>query len=120
MPSKPPGHGALSVKWPMASIRRLVSGGPSSQEGNDRRIAIARALIHRPHLLILDEATSALDPKTEAAICQTFKELRGQLTILAISHQAAMVEVADRVFQISDGDIKQIPTQAAASAPAVS
>ena len=41
----------------------------------------------------------------EAAICQTLKELRGQLTILAISHQTALVEVSDRVFRILDGNI---------------
>ena len=77
--------------------------------GQRQRIAIARALVHRPQLLILDEATSALDPATEASICQTLKELRGQLTILAISHQTALVEVADRVFRISGGSIVQVP-----------
>lgn len=87
--------------------------------GQRQRIAIARALVHRPQLLILDEATSALDPKTEAAICQTLKELRGQLTILAISHQTALVDVADRVFRISGGSISQLPDRITA-APAAS
>lgn len=81
--------------------------------GQRQRIAIARALVHRPQLLILDEATSALDPETEAAICQTLKELRGQLTILAISHQSALVEVADRVYQISDGNITLVSSRSA-------
>jgi len=88
--------------------------------GQRQRIAIARALVQRPKLLILDEATSALDPKTEASICQTLKELRGQLTILAISHQTALVEVADRVFQISEGSISLIPRRADVGEPAVS
>ena len=83
--------------------------GAKLSGGQRQRIAIARALVHRPQLLILDEATSALDPATEAAICQTLKELRGQLTILAISHQSALVEVADRVYQITAGDITQVP-----------
>ena len=85
--------------------------GAKLSGGQRQRIAIARALIHRPQLLILDEATSALDPKTEAAICQTLKDLSGELTILAISHQAALVDVADRVFQISEGNIVQIPSR---------
>ena len=85
--------------------------GAKLSGGQRQRIAIARALIHRPQLLILDEATSALDPKTEAAICETLKELRGQLTILAISHQAALVDVADRVFRISAGEIKLVTDQ---------
>ncbi len=84
--------------------------GTKLSGGQRQRIAIARALIHRPQLLILDEATSALDPETEASICQTLKELRGQLTILAISHQTALVEVADRVFKISGGSISQVHT----------
>jgi ATP-binding cassette subfamily C protein len=83
--------------------------GTKLSGGQRQRIAIARALVHRPQLLILDEATSALDPQTEASICQTLKELRGQLTILAISHQTALVEVADRVFRISGGSIVQVP-----------
>ena len=85
--------------------------GAKLSGGQRQRIAIARALIHRPQLLILDEATSALDPKSEAAICQTLKELRGQFTILAISHQTALVNVADRVFQIADGKILQVSNQ---------
>ena len=82
--------------------------GAKLSGGQRQRIAIARALVHRPQLLILDEATSALDPETEAAICQTLKELRGKLTILAISHQSALVEVADRVYQIAAGNITQV------------
>jgi ATP-binding cassette subfamily C protein len=93
--------------------------GAKLSGGQRQRIAIARALIHRPQLLILDEATSALDPKTEAAICQTLKELRGQLTILAISHKSALVNVADRVFQISDGSITLVNNQADRVEPAV-
>jgi len=85
--------------------------GAKLSGGQRQRIAIARALVHRPQLLILDEATSALDPETEAAICQTLKELRGQLTILAISHQSALVEVADRVYQIAAGHITQISSR---------
>jgi len=81
--------------------------GAKLSGGQRQRIAIARALVHRPQLLILDEATSALDPETEASICQTLKTLRGQFTILAISHQTAMVNVADRVFRISSGAITQ-------------
>ena len=85
--------------------------GSKISGGQRQRIAIARALVHKPQLLILDEATSALDPKTEAAICRTLNELRGQLTILAISHQSALVDVADRVFQIADGSITLVSSQ---------
>ena len=71
--------------------------------GQRQRIAIARALVHKPKLLILDEATTALDPESEMAICKTLHELRGRLTILAISHQPAVLEVADRAYQLQKG-----------------
>jgi ATP-binding cassette subfamily C protein len=71
--------------------------------GQRQRIMIARALVHNPRLLILDEATSALDPKNEAAIGRTMQELRGGLTILAISHQTALVSAADCVYRLENG-----------------
>jgi ATP-binding cassette subfamily C protein len=71
--------------------------------GQRQRVAIARALAHRPRLLVLDEATSALDPETETAICRTLERLRGELTIIAISHQSPIVDVADRVYRMGDG-----------------
>lgn len=88
--------------------------GAKLSGGQRQRIAIARALIHKPQLLILDEATSALDPHSEAEICETLQTLRGQFTILAISHQSALVNVADRVFKISGGAINQVRGDAVA------
>ena len=61
---------------------------------------IARALVHHPWLLMLDEATTALDPQSEAAICETLRKLRGEQTILAISHQPALLEAAERAYQL--------------------
>lgn len=71
--------------------------------GQRQRIAIARALAHRPKLLILDEATSALDPESEAAVCETLRQLRGHYTILAVSHQSALLKCADQAYSIRDG-----------------
>lgn len=71
--------------------------------GQRQRIAIARALVHKPKLLILDEATSALDPESETAICTTLRQLQGEFTILAISHQPALIQVADRVYRLQSG-----------------
>jgi len=71
--------------------------------GQRQRITIARALVHKPQLLILDEATSALDPISEAEICRSLQELKGKLTILAITHQKALFDAAETVFQLNNG-----------------
>ncbi len=83
----------------------VAERGMALSGGERQRIAIARALARRPKLLILDEVTSSLDPQTEAAICQTLQGLRGGLTILAISHQPAVVEAADRIYRIQSGEV---------------
>ncbi len=80
----------------------LLSGGQR------QRIAIARALVGNPSLLILDEATTALDPVTEASICETLSRLKGRVTILAISHQMAMREIADMVYELGNGRVRLV------------
>ncbi|MBI3797363.1 MAG: ABC transporter ATP-binding protein [Deltaproteobacteria bacterium] len=76
--------------------------------GQRQRIAIARALVHKPQFLILDEATASLDPVTEAAVCATIQQLRGDMTILAISHQPALLQVADTVYHLEGGTMRQL------------
>ena len=86
-------------------LRLLSSTGERGQHlsgGQRQRIAIARAMIRKPRLLVLDEATTALDPATERAICATLRELAKNVTILAISHQPAMVDTADHVYRIEN------------------
>jgi ATP-binding cassette, subfamily C, bacterial len=71
--------------------------------GQRQRISMARALVRHPQLLILDEATASLDPATEAELCKTLGRLSASVTILAISHQKAVADAADRVYEIRDG-----------------
>ncbi|MBB3102035.1 ABC transporter ATP-binding protein [Azomonas macrocytogenes] len=73
--------------------------------GQRQRIVIARALAHRPALLILDEATSALDPESEAAISRTLKALTPEITIIAVSHRPALIDIADQIYRLSDGKL---------------
>ena len=65
-------------------------------------------MVHSPSLLILDEATSALDPKLEAEVCASLVALRGRVTIVAVSHQAALRDAADRVYQVMDQQVRLI------------
>ena len=79
-----------------------LSGGERARSG------LARALAGRPKLLILDEATAALDPEAERIVLSTLEELRGEVTILAISHQPALRDVADRVYRIESGRAERL------------
>ena len=74
--------------------------------GQKQRLAIARALIQKPKLLILDEATSNLDAESEKAVVATVKHLKGQLTMLAVSHDEAMTKVADQQITLSQGEVQ--------------
>jgi len=73
--------------------------------GQRQRLSLARALVRKPALLILDEVTTALDPQTEMEICATLRKLGGRVTILAISHQQAMIRFADTVYELANGNI---------------
>jgi ATP-binding cassette subfamily C protein len=114
--------GALDFVTALPEGLHTVVGerGSRLSGGQRQRIAIARALAHRPALLILDEATSALDPESEQAICRTLESLSGRVTMLAISHQPAMVEVADLIYRLHNGSVVSTQTkapQAAAASP---
>jgi subfamily B ATP-binding cassette protein MsbA len=80
----------------------LLSGGQK------QRITIARTLLKSPEIIIFDEATSSLDQKSEKAIQQTINELRGTKTIIIITHRPSMLDGVDRIFNVNDGQIKEI------------
>ena len=85
--------------------------------GERQRIAIARALVRKPKLLILDEPTSALDGESELAICETLQQLSGEYTILAISHRATLLNAADRAYRLQNGIAVLVEDHSTASAP---
>ncbi|MFT3966512.1 MAG: ABC transporter ATP-binding protein [Sphingobium sp.] len=84
----------------------MVGDRGSRLSGGERqRIALARALLRQPNLLILDEATSALDWKTQAAIARSIERLRGRITILAIAHSSSMIASADHIIRLEEGKL---------------
>jgi ATP-binding cassette, subfamily C, bacterial len=86
--------------------------GAKLSGGQRQRISLARALVHKPRLLLLDEVTSALDEVTEAEIVENIRQLSGQLTILAITHRSAWLRIAAEVYRISQGKALKEPKQA--------
>ena len=76
--------------------------------GQRQRIGIARALYNNSEILVLDEATSALDQKTELDFIQAVNNIKGDKTILIITHRLSTIENCDKIFKIENGDLKQI------------
>ena len=86
----------------------LEEGAANLSGGQRQRLAIARALIHAPPVLVFDEATSALDPETEAIIQQHLAGIARGRTILIITHRLSFVARADAVIVIDQGRIVQV------------
>ena len=71
--------------------------------GERQRIALARALLMEPQLLILDEATSALDWENQALIAKAIEDLRGRMTVITVAHRPSMIHFADWVLAVDQG-----------------
>lgn len=78
--------------------------------GQKQRLAIARALIRDPKVLVLDEATSALDTQSEALVQQALGRLLSGRTTFVVAHRLSTVRGADRIVVMGDGRIQEIGT----------
>ena len=77
--------------------------GSNLSGGQRQRLALARALVGEPSVLVLDEPTSALDPLSEHAIVSSLAALRGRVTILTVAHRLSTLTGCDEILVLEDG-----------------
>jgi ATP-binding cassette subfamily C protein len=78
--------------------------------GERQRLALARALLRRPSLLILDEATSALDSESERRVQASIEALHGRLTMIVIAHRLSTIRAADQIVVLDGGRVAEVGT----------
>ena len=100
-----------------AQLRELIESYPEGLDamvgergvrlsgGQRQRIGIARALYHKPDVLVMDEATSALDNQTEKLIVEALEQLQGQHTMIVIAHRLSTVRNCDTLFMLDEGGL---------------
>jgi ABC-type multidrug transport system fused ATPase/permease subunit len=101
---------AFIEQMPQGYDSEIGERGVRLSGGQRQRLAIARALIHDPPVLVFDEATSALDPESEAIIQQHLGAISHGRTIIIISHRLSFVARSHQIIVIDQGRIAQIGT----------
>jgi len=99
-------HATIS-RLPQGYQTRIGEHGVGLSGGQKQRLAIARALLRRPRLLIFDEATSNLDAQSASAVAATINRLRGHVSVLFIAHQLPPGLLVDRVLALAEPKIEQ-------------
>ncbi|MFI6405923.1 ABC transporter ATP-binding protein [Streptomyces sp. NPDC050548] len=97
-------------KLPQGLETLVGERGARLSGGQRQRLAIARALIRDPKVLVLDEATSALDTRSEALVQQALARLLHGRTTFVVAHRLSTVRGADRIVVMGDGEILEVGT----------
>ena len=104
---------------PQGVDHALTEQGAGLSAGQKQRLALARALLRRPRVLFLDEATANLDAEAERAIVETLRELKGVMTIVAVTHREALRAIADQIIELAPANAGEASAAAAGFAEAL-
>jgi ATP-binding cassette subfamily B protein len=97
-------------RLPRGYDTRLEEGATNLSGGQRQRLALARALLVDPPVLILDEATSALDAESEAIVSANLKRIAKGRTVLSISHRLSMLVDCDAILVLERGKVYDLGT----------
>lgn len=99
-------HEFIVNELPLGYNTKVGERGVRLSGGQIQRIGIARALYHKPKVLIMDEATSSLDNLTEKNVMDAFESLGKNITVIIIAHRLNTVRNCDKIFIMSKGEVK--------------
>ena len=99
-------------RLPQGYDTHIYEGSPNLSGGQRQRLAIARALIVDPRILVLDEATSALDPDSEAIVNANIKRIAQGRTVIVVSHRLSSLVNSDAIMVLERGELLDIGTHA--------
>lgn len=93
------------ARHPLGYDQQLAERGEGLSGGQKQAIALARALIGRPPILLMDEPTSAMDVRSEARAIEQLKKATQDTTLVIVTHRSSLLELVDRVIVMEDGKV---------------
>lgn len=94
-------------KLPERYAENIGEGGSKLSGGQKQRLAIARAVLKNPPIMILDEATSALDTRSERLVQEALEHMMANRTSLVIAHRLSTIQNADKIVVMDNGEIRE-------------